>query len=170
MFFSLVTNLHAEDKEKKKMEEALKRELEIHTILSTDIENNFKTLMVLYPIENLFTVTFKENDIVNTFNIRKNQLYVLDIGIDGNLNLRPVETSEMYSSPSSLFIKLSQDTFNLEMFVGEKKYVIGFTHTYRFDTVYLISGRNSLANLSVTFNGMKQFKKTVDDSKKITIN
>jgi hypothetical protein len=146
-------------------DKALEKELKNYMSIAGDIEANLKTLQVLYPIENLYTFTIQEDDIVNTFNIRKDQLYVLDIGIKGNIVLKPVQQSDMYKTQSSLFFKVPKDGYDLLVYTGGKKYTIKYNKTYSFDTVYLVSGRNSISKMLVTYNGIKELKNTLKKDK-----
>ena len=161
MIFSAYFSAHSEEINKNKINKALEEEVRNYLSIGGDIESNFKTLQILYPIENLYTFTIQEDNIINTFNIRKDQLYVLDIGINGNLVMKPAQQADMYKTQSSLFFKIPKDGFSLEVYNGGKKYEIKYNKTYSFDTVYLVSGRNSISKMEVTFNGVKEFKNTL---------
>jgi hypothetical protein len=149
-----------EEKEKKRQEEALKSEIERQMRFSSEIYGNLNSLLIMNPVENLYTITLKEDNLVNTFNIKKNTFYILDVGVKGNLLFRESEQADLTKYSKALMLRIPpDDTKKLEVYNNGQKYSLGVKDSYAFEMVYLVTNRSSISKLSIKFNGVKDWKK-----------
>ena len=148
-----------EEKEQKRQEEALKSELERQMRFSSEIYGNFNSVLIMNPVENTYTITIKEDNLMNTFNIRKNTFYIVDVGVKGNLLLREAEQSDLTKYSKALMLRIpSGDIKKLEVYNNGQKYELKVKDSYSFEMVYLVTNRSSISKLTIKFEGIKEWK------------
>ena len=152
-------NIFHKEKKQTEAEKALQKELENSMKISTEIYGNMNSLEIIEPIKNVYTVTIQENNVLNTFNIRDDVLYILDVGIKGNLLLHEAEQADLTKYSNSLMVKIpKENNQKIEVYYNGQKIVLGVKEDYSFELVYLVSNRSSLSKLTIIFEGMKKWK------------